>query len=374
MSEPIRVLQVLPSLQAAGVENFVMNLYRNIDRSKVQFDFIVHTVVPQRYDDEVKSLGGKIYYFTYKDDKNFFKYYRDLNNFFTKHPEYKIIHGNMQSMMPVYLGIARKHNVPVRIAHSHIAGYNKTVKGYLLHILSRFSKHESTVNFACSGLAGKYLFKNRKFLVIPNAIDPNRFKYSSSTRSKIRKELGVSNSSLVLGHIGRFELQKNHQRLIQIFERVHNENKDSYLLLLGEGELEDKIKMMVSEKSLDKYVRFLGIKKDVEKYYNAMDMFLLPSLYEGLPIVAVEAEANGLPCEISDSVTKEVDVLGQAKFISLKAPDKKWADEILKCAAMKRSGTDSYNKLCSSKYNIKKMVEFMQSFYLDHWKDLQYEN
>ncbi len=153
--KPIRILNVVPNMRAAGIETFIMNVYRNIDKNKIQFDFIVHSSKREFYDDEIEKLGGKIYRLSFKDDKNIFKYIRDLNKFFKQNPQYTIVHGHMQSMMPLYLFIAKKNGVKTRIAHSHNGNYEKTVKGFILHIFSRFSKLFSTNNFACSDVAGK---------------------------------------------------------------------------------------------------------------------------------------------------------------------------------------------------------------------------
>ena len=188
MSEPIRVLVVVPNMTAAGIETTIMNNYRNFERAKVQYDFIVHNKKRQFYDDEIEKLGGKIYRFSFKDDKNFFKYKKDLNRFFDQHPEYKIIHGEMQSMMPVYLKIAQKHGVPVRIAHSHNSSYEKSLKGLLFHIMSKRSRKYSTLNLACSLNSGNYLFNNDGFDVVYNGIDVSQFTYSTNIRKEKRKE------------------------------------------------------------------------------------------------------------------------------------------------------------------------------------------
>lgn len=284
----IRVLQVVPKMQAAGIESFIMNVYRNIDRNKIQFDFLVHSKEKATFDDEIESLGGKIYKLTYKDDKNFIKYIKDLNAFFQTHREYQIIHGNMQSMMPVYLKIAKKYNVTARIAHSHNSNYEKSIKGFLLHCLSRFSYKFANYHFACSKEAAHYLFSNKKYIFIPNAIDTEKFKFDQSLRTSIRKELNINENTIVIGSIARFEYQKNHKRLILIFKDYVNHNPNSILLLFGEGKLLNAIKELVETNDLNKYVKFMGIRKDVYKFMNAMDLFILTSFYEGLPVVGIE--------------------------------------------------------------------------------------
>ena len=189
-NEPIRVAQIIGKWLGGGVESVVMNYYRHIDRSKIQFDFICDNDSTNIPYDEIEKLGGKIYRLTYKDDKNFGKYIKDLNKFFSEHKEYQIVHGHMQSMMPIYLKIAKKHNVKIRIGHSHNNSYEKSVKGVILHILSRSSKKYANVKFACSTDAGRYLFgKKTKVEVINNGIEINKFKFDESKRNKIREEL-----------------------------------------------------------------------------------------------------------------------------------------------------------------------------------------
>ena len=315
MAKPIRVLVVVPNMTAAGIETSIMNNYRNFDRTKVQYDFIVHNKRKQFYDDEIEKLGGKIYRFSFKDDKNFFKYKKDLNRFFDQHSEYKIIHGEMQSMMPVYLKIAKKHGVPVRIAHSHNSNYEKSAKGLLFHIMSKASKKYSTLNLACSLNSGKYLFGNDDFKVLYNGIDVSKFKYDTNIRKQKRKELGLSEKVMVFGHVGRFEKQKNHKQLIGIFAEINKKMPNTKLLLIGEGKYKKDSEELVNTLGLNGSVVFLGLRKDVDQLMQAMDAFLLPSLYEGLPMVGVEAQLAKLPCILSDTITREIKISDSCVFL-----------------------------------------------------------
>ena len=248
----VRVLNVVPNMKAAGVETFIMNVYRNIDRTKVQFDFLVHSEKKEFYDDEIEKLGGKIYRLTYKDDKNFFKYIKDLNDFFSEHKEYEIVHGHMQSMMPVYLKIAKNHNVKIRIGHSHNNSYEKSMKGILLHILSRSSKKYANIKFACSVDSGKYLFgKKTKVEIINNGIEIDKFKFEESKRKQIREELKLNDDDILIGNIGRMEKQKNQMFLVEVFKKLHEENKNYKLIIIGEGKLENKIKKQISKCQLE---------------------------------------------------------------------------------------------------------------------------
>ncbi len=361
--EPIRILHFVPSMRAAGIEKFIMNLYRNIDRTKIQFDFVVHSTKKQIYDDEIQKLGGKIYYLTYKDDKNFIKYIHDLNRLFDDHPEYKIVHGNMQSMMPIYLSIAKKHNVPVRIAHAHNNNYEKTLKGFILHVISRFSKNTATDLFACSNEAGKYLFGQRNFTFIPNSIDVKKFKFNAMARIKTRRRLGITDNEILIGHIGRFELQKNHRRLIEIFNTIHKNNPNTKLCLIGIGQLEDQIKAQVEQLNLSESVLFLGQRTDTPALYSAMDIFVLPSLYEGLGIVVIEAQANGLPCIISDTVASQAILTKDVTRINLSKPNEEWATHIPSKVKNTKIRTANYKTVEQSVFNITKGEKIVTTLY-----------
>ena len=358
--EPIRILNVVPNMRAAGIETFIMNVYRNIDRKKVQFDFLVHNEKKEFYDDEIEKLGGKIYRLSFKDDKNIIKYIKNLDNFFKEHKEYKIVHGHMQSMMPLYLYIAQKNKVPVRIAHSHNGNYEKTLKGFILHVFSRFSKKYSSHNISCSDLAGEYLFGKKSFTVVPNGINVKKFEFDENIRQAVRNELSLSNE-YVIGHVGRFELQKNHRFLIEIFNEKLKENSNYVLLLIGEGKYEKEIKKIVKKLNIENKVKFLGVRKDMDRLYQAMDCFILPSLYEGLPVVGVEAQASGLKCLFSDTITKELKITSNAVFIPLQSKQK-WLKEIDcndKCKNRK-----SFAKIVAQNFEIKNISKKLERFYL----------
>ena len=366
--EPIRILQVVPVMQAAGIENFIMNVYRSIDRNKVQFDFLVHSKKKYIYDDEIEALGGKIYRFTYKDDKNFIKYVKDLDAFFKQHPEYKVVHGNMQSMMPVYLKIAKKNGVKTRIAHSHNSSYEKSLKGFILHMLSRFAKRYSNINFACSKEAAEYLFQKEDYVFIPNAIDITKYKFDVRVRNELRKKLNISNDTLVLGNVARLEQQKNHKKLIEVFEKVHQHRPNSILLLFGTGSLENSIKNMVLNKKLQKNVLFMGVCKEVYQYYNVMDVFILTSFYEGLPVTGIEAQTNGLPCVFSDAISRDTDILNSIKYIPLSSSADTWAKSILEIHYDTKERKIAYETVKKTKFNVQENVKFLEKLYCEYNK------
>ena len=357
-NEPIRILNIVPNMKAAGVESFIMNIYRNIDRSKVQFDFIVHNKNKEFYDDEIEKLGGKIYRFTYKDDKNIIKYIRDLNHFFIEHPEYKIVHGHMQSMMPLYLRIAKKHNVSVRIAHSHNNSYEKSLKGFILHIFSRLSKYYSNVNFACSNDAGKYLFKKKEFSVIYNGIDFNKFVFSLNSRLKIRNELNINDNIVLIGNIGRTEKQKNQFFLLDFFSKIVKKNKNYRLIIIGTGSLENKLIEYSKKLQISNNVIFKKNINNINEYMCAMDAFCLPSLYEGLGIVLIEAQVSGLKCfATKDTVAKETNISNNIKYLPLNSDE--WANNLLNCS-------NNYERIeCSNnQFDIKNVATDLENRYI----------
>lgn len=348
-------------MQAGGLETLIMSWYRNIDRSKVQFDFLVHYQGKFFYDDEIERLGGKTYHLSVRDDSNFIKYLHDLDQFFKEHKEYKIVHGHMESLGQFYFKAAKKYGVPVRIAHSHNSATEPTLKGKVKGILAKGFPKYATHFFACSELAGQFMFGNRNFTIIKNAIDLSHFQYNEEIRAEIRAELDL-NDKFVIGHVGRFCTQKNHKYLIDVFEQVYKRNSKAILLLIGKGELLEEVKTYVAEKSLSESVRFLGVRNDVNKLYDAMDVFVFPSIFEGLGIVLIEAQESRLMTVCSDVVPKEANVTEYYKVISLQESPERWAEEICKYADgyEKKDVTD---KIRNTGYDIKKSALMLQQFY-----------
>ena len=263
MKEPIRVLHILQRMEAGGTQALLMNIFRNMDRDKVQFDFLVEYPDKQFYDDEILKLGGKIYYSNVRNDFNILKFIKKLKKII-KENNYKIIHVHTYSIGYFCLKAAKECNVPVRIAHSH---NNETVHDFkypLKLLLQRLYTIYATNFFACSEAAGKYLFKNKKFIVLNNAIDSKKFIYNENVRIKVRKDLKLEDS-LVIGHIGRFHPQKNHKFLLEIFKKIKEKCNNAKLILIGTGELEIKIKKIVEMLNLQNDVIFLGNRNDVNE-------------------------------------------------------------------------------------------------------------
>lgn len=358
----IRILQIVPNMQAGGLETWLMNQYRCLDKTKIQYDFLVHYNKRFFYDDEIEAMGGKIYRCTVREDNNLPKYFLFLYHFFRSHPEYKVIHGHMPSFSVFYMGIARMCGVPIRINHSHNSSYNKTTKGRIEHFLTKFVKWNSNYLFACSNLAGKYMYGNSKFTVIHNAVDVDKFKYNEKVRNEIRKELNVE-GKFVIGHIGRFTLQKNHTFLIDIFKDFLSKRKNSVLLLIGTGELENKIKEKIASLGISDNVIFTGVRKDVERLYQGMDAFVLPSLYEGLPVVGIEAQASGVPLLISDTVTKEVQLLPTTIFLPIDQGTSPWVKTLENLSITDR--TQASLKVKEKGFGIKEETQRIVRIYTD---------
>ena len=354
-------------LRTDGVESVVMNYYRNIDKSKVQFHFICDedsTDIPY---DEIEKLGGKV--IVVPPYQKLFKYQKELYKIF-KENNYKIVHSHISTLSIFPLRIAKKAGVPIRIAHSHSTSNKKEWKRNLIkNILRPFSKVYANVFFGCSQLSGKWLFGNKAFLngnikIINNAIDLEKFKFNKEKRNEIRKEIGLDEDTILIGHIGRFVTQKNHEFLIDVFDEIHRRKQNSKLILIGQGNLKEKIKQKIKELGIEEYVIFTGQINNVSDYYNAMDIFVLPSLYEGLPVVGIEAQANGLLCEFSTDMTKETKVLSTTRFISLKETAKKWAEIILEdYKNFKRK--DSFDEMTKNNFNIIEEAKKLEKCYIN---------
>lgn len=354
----IRVLQCVNNMHRAGLETMLMNYYRNIDRSRVQFDFLTHRPFKSDYDDEIESLGGKVYYAPRLMPQNYHAYFSFMKKFYAEHPEYKIIHSHIDSMSYIPLLAAKRADVPVRIAHSHNTGIDRDLKyplkQYFRHKLDKVTTHR----FACGEEAGKFLFKGKDFTVIFNAVDATQFLYDESLRLRKREELGISDR-LVIGHVGRMSYQKNHDFLLRLFAELLKVKPDALLVLVGTGEKEDELKKKVVELNIDASVRFLGNRSDVNELYQIMDIFVLPSHFEGIPLVGVEAQFAGLPCLFSQGVPKEVCFSDSCRFRGLSEPMSDWVNDVLELTAKVNRNA----AITDSPYDIKNTVGTLQSFY-----------
>ncbi len=366
MKSPMRIAQIVGKMKGGGVESVVMNYYRHIDTSRFQFDFIVDsdsTMVPK---DEIEQLGGRI--IEIPPYQKAVDYHKTLVSIL-KENNYKIVHSHINTLSVFSLFAALRAGVPVRIAHSHsTAGKGETAKNLMKYALRPFSKLFATHYCACSEYAGMWLFGNRtmnggKVKVIRNAIALERFLYNPQVRTEVRNELGLTNE-IVVGHVGRFMYQKNHKFLVEIFAELLKREPKAFLLLIGEGELQESIIKYVNELGIADNVKFLGQRADVHRLYQAMDVFLFPSHYEGLGMVCIEAQAAGLPCLASDAVPDEAKAMENMEFLSLNDTAKVWADELIKLVHnTKRENT--FKQMQEAKFEITTAAQDMQDYYED---------
>ncbi|MDE7207666.1 MAG: glycosyltransferase family 1 protein, partial [Lachnospiraceae bacterium] len=354
--KPIRVLHVLGTTNLGGAESRIMELYRNMDREKVQFDFLVHTDKEGHYSAQIRELGGKIYSVPRFNVKNYQTYHNALVSFFKKNHDYAAIQGHMTSTASIYLPIAKKAGIPMTIAHARSAGVDRGVKGLVTKLIRLPLKNHADYLFTCSEEAGVAVYGKKavmqgKVWTIPNAIDTARFRFNDSVRKKIREELGVSDK-FVIGHVGRFGFMKNHAYLIEVFHELCRMRTDAALVLIGKGELEQEIRQKVQDLGLTSKVHFLGTRSNVEDYYQAFDYFVFPSTFEGLPGSVAEAQAAGLHCLVSDKVTREAALTDLADYRSIEEPPMKWAQEIQKNAGNAMIRKDMQRAIMDKEFDV----------------------
>ncbi|MCM1135567.1 MAG: glycosyltransferase [Clostridium sp.] len=366
MAEPIRVLHVLGTTQLGGAESRIMDLYRCLDRDRVQFDFLVHMEGEGYFDKEIKELGGRIFKVPRFRLYNYAFYVKAMKKFFKEHHEFRAVQGHITSTAAIYLPIAKKAGVPLTIAHARSAGVDKGLKGKLTRLLRRNLPKKTDKMFTCSELAGISVFGKKaveagKVTFVPNAIDCQAFDYNTAVREKMREELGVA-GYYVIGHVGRFHYAKNHEYLLQVFAALCRRGKKDYaLLLLGEGGGMAAAKALAESLGLSDKVLFLGNKKNVSDYYQAMDYFVYPSRFEGLPGTVVEAQAAGLRCLMSDTICREVTATSLVHAMSIEAEPESWAEYIEKTGEYERQG--HVEEMQRAGFDVKAQAEIMMRFY-----------
>lgn len=375
MGEAVRVLHVLGGLSLGGAESRIMDLYRCMDRKKVQFDFLVHQGaagerIPEFYDEEVKELGGRIYLLPKFKGYNYFSYRKAVREFFARHHDFRVVQGHMTSTAAIYLPEAAKAGIPVRAAHARSAGVDRGIKGIVTRLLRIPLLRRADYCFACSREAGESVFGKRwknspKALVIPNAVDAGKFVYRKEIRDKIRKEWGLEDC-FVIGHVGRFHYAKNHEFLLEIFAAVQKSLKEkgteAVLMLLGEGPGMDAAKKQAVQLGIEKAVLFMGNRKEVWDYYQAMDYFAFPSRFEGLPGTVVEAQAAGLKCMISDRITQEVGFTELVAYKDIALPAKDWAEQIIDGIPYERK--NMRQAVEAAGFDVKEQAGRMENFYV----------
>lgn len=368
MKKPIRILHVFGELNMGGAETLVMNLYRNINRSKVQFDFVVHTKEKGSYEEEIKRLGGRIYRFPRYVGYNHFKYCKKWREFLAHHKEFKIVHGHIRSTAAIYLRIANKFGITT-IAHSHSTANGVGLQAFIKDIYQIPLRGAADYYFAASKDAGEWLFGHKilnsnRFFLLRNAINVDDFAFDQKIRRNIRNEFDVD-YALVLGHVGRFTEAKNHKMLIKIFNEFFKINSNAKLWLVGIGSLENEIYELVKENNLEDSVFFFGERKDVNQLMMAMDAFIFPSIYEGLGIVTIEAQNSGLLTVVSDRIPEEANLTDLFIKVKLDEDPKEWA-KIISSELSNSKMRDNYSEyIKKAGFDIITKSKELEKFYLE---------
>lgn len=370
MADCERVLHVLHSMNCGGAENLIMNIYRTIDREKVQFDFLVNFSGDMYFQREIDQLGGRIYRMKTLLQLTPWIYAGELRSFFKNHKEYRIVHSHLETTTGIILACARKAGLPVRVAHAHNTrhtgtGFLSVAENTYKNYCRRKIRFNANALLACSEPAAKWLFreKSEEAIILKNGIDTNKFSFSSEARLYAAKLLGIAKTTTVLVHTGRFYDQKNHAFLIDIFNAYRGRNPDSLLLLIGEGPLLDDIKKRAADLGVLDSVFFLGVRDDVCSLLQRGDAFVLPSRFEGLPLALVEAQCAGLACYVSDCVSQESDLgCGLVTFLPIDCAAEKWARCIEKSKLGREGASD---KVAAAGYDTKGIAKRLEALYVE---------
>lgn len=334
MSEPIRILRVLGSLDIGGIETNIMNMYRIIDRSKVQFDFILHCSKECTYSDEIRKLGGNIYFFPQYKGYNHIEYVKRWKDFFSEHPEYKVLHCHIRSTASIIIPLAKKYGLTT-IAHSHSTSSGRGVKALFKNIYQLPIRYQADYLIACSEEAGLWLFgkksvKSGNYRVIYNCINTGDYKFSEETRHMVRAQLQIPDNTYVIGHVGRFHEAKNHNFLIDLFKQIQFTHSDTLMLLIGDGKLKSVVEEKIRDYGLEQKIIITGERKDINKMLQAMDVFVFPSVFEGFGNAVIEAQASGLRCIESDQVPGSTVVIPElVERLSLTEDKDVWISKIM---------------------------------------------
>ena len=362
-----RLLCFLSGMNAGGAETFLMKMYRNIDRDKYQFDFCINVKEKCFYEDEILSLGGRIYRIPSKSD-NLKEFKRQLTDIIIAGKYQHVLRITSSAMGFMDLKIARKAGAKICCARSSNASDGGGFKAWIVHRLGRFLYNRYVnVKIAPSDLAARYTFGKTEYLsgkvaILHNAVDLDIFCFNEDCRRSVRKELGISDSVKVIGHVGRFAEQKNHMFLADVFHSIHNKDSNTLLLLVGDGSLKPAFEEKINKLGLSESVVFAGVRSDVPALLSAMDVFVFPSLYEGMPNTVIEAQATGLPCVIADTITREANITGLVTYLPLNNANQ-WAENVL--AAMFNERIDTKKSFIANKYDVQSVAGEFVNYIFD---------
>ena len=370
----IRVLHSVSNMDRAGIETILMNYYRHINRDKIQFDFLCNKTKPGAYDEEIISMGGRIFHTQGLNPIKYSKYLKFMKLLFEKHREYRIIEAHNGALAVYSLHAAKLSNIPIRIFHAHGASITKDWKWPIKILCKLGLKANINQKFTCGVAAaecyfGKNVVSRNDYVFIPNAIEVEKFIFSLSTRVRLRNEFCLQGKH-VIGHVGRFMSQKNHKFIIKLFNAIAEKDPESVLVLLGDGELLKEVKSSVTNLKLENRVLFLGSVSNANEWYSVFDVFILPSIWEGLPVVGIEAQAADLPCVFSSNVTREIGLSRNVTFLSLDAKIDLWVDKIINCFD-DTARKDRTELITEAHYNISVEAGKLEKRYLDLYKESQ---
>ena len=362
----IRVLHVLTAMNRAGTETMLMNIYRAIDRNKIQFDFAVTTTEQCDYDDEINSLGGRIIHYPKYKGKNHFAYKRWWKTFFSTHPEYKIVHGHIGSTASIYLKIAKTYGC-FTIAHSHSTGAYSSLHDYIYKLYSYSTRYIADFFIGCSteALISRYGMRvaedKKRSYVLNNGIDVKKYVYSEQIRDEVKEELGLGKDTLVVGTVGRFTEAKNTSFIVDILADLKKKEPDFRFIWAGTGELKEQTEKYITEKNLQENILLLGVRDDIPRILQAMNVFILPSKFEGLPVIGVEVQAAGVPMLCSDKVSPEVNMSKCVTFLPINDTDS-WVKGILQEKSFRRVES-APRDVINAGYDIQTTSVWLADFY-----------
>lgn len=366
-NKKIKILYILPTLNiTGGIESYVINYYLNFDKS-ITADFITHEIKDEYYKNIIEEKGGKVYLMPKIGLRNLGDFTQKLKEFFAKNHDYDIIHCNMANAGLFYFREANKYKIPVKIIHSHQNAYADTISHSIRNIpLIKLSVKMANVNFACSKLAGDFLFKNKKYHIINNAINFKKFEFNENSRIKIRNKYNISDDIFLIGNVGRLVPQKNQLFLVEIMQELVKRNKNIKLMIIGDGELKKKLEEKIDEYKLNNNILLVAGKSNINEYYCAFDCFVLPSIYEGLGFVNIEAQVCGLDVITSSGVPQEAKITDHLTYLSLESDASKWATEIMKITNKNRN--ELTKEIYNSGYDIEKEAKKLQELYYNLMK------
>lgn len=366
---PIRVLHVIGGMNRGGAENMIMNLYRSIDREQVQFDFLVHTDHQCAYDTEIKSLGGRIFSVPHFNGLNIRRYYNECCTFFAKHPEINVVHGHIGSCAALYLLAAKKYGC-FTIAHSHNDMVKHSLRTLIYYMYSYPSRYIADALFGCSRAAGVSRFGRqavckKSYYDFHNAVDLEKFSFAEDKRGAARKLFGISSDELVIGTVARIEAQKNPEFLLSVFLEILDMCPSAKCLWVGGGRQEAFYRQKIVSAGMQDRIIMTGPRDDVPLILQGFDCFVLPSFYEGLPVSAIEAQAAGLECVLSDTITREARVSHLVSYESLESSARQWAELCLeKARCCHKSRTSPTDEIRAHGYDIVDTTKWLCDFYL----------